>query len=144
MNQAGDVVVTGMGVVSPIGVGNDAFWKSLMDGVSGVRVRERFAETKLPLRIGAPVTDFDPKAFVKPRKALKIMCQPIQFGCAAAILAFDDAGYEKQTLEEVVCADRVLPPPKLPASSTAAPKTKTIITIVGESLPCGRSSPFGC
>lgn len=107
MNQAGDVVVTGMGVVSPIGVGNEAFWKSLIDGVSGVRVRERFAETELPLRIGAPVTDFDPKAFVKPRKALKIMCQPIQFGCAAAILAFDDAGYEKQTLEDVVCADRV-------------------------------------
>ena len=107
MNQTGDVVVSGMGVVSPIGVGNDAYWKSLVDGVSGVRVRESFADTDLPLRIGAPIVDFDPKPFVKPRKALKIMCQPIQFGCAAANLAFEDAGFEKQSLESVVSPDRI-------------------------------------
>jgi len=107
MNSTGDVVVTGMGVVSPIGVGNEAFWKSLIDGVSGVRVRESFADTELPLRIGAPIVDFDPKPFVKPRKALKIMCQPIQFGCAAANLAFEDAGFEKQSLESVVNPDRI-------------------------------------
>ena len=107
MNQTRDVVVSGMGVVSPIGVGIDAFWKSLIDGVSGVRVREAFANTEMPLRIGAPIADFDPKPFVKPRKALKIMCQPIQFGCAAANLAFEDAGFEKQTLESVVDPNRI-------------------------------------
>ena len=107
MNQTGDVVVSGMGVVSPIGVGTDAFWQNLLEGVSGVRVRESFADTDLPLRIGAPIHDFDPKPFVKPRKALKIMCQPIQFGCAAANLAFEDAGFEKQTLESVVSPDRI-------------------------------------
>lgn len=107
MNQTGDVVVSGMGVVSPIGVGTDAFWQSLIDGVSGVRVRDAFADTDLPLRIGAPIVDFDPKPFVKPRKALKIMCQPIQFGCAAANLAFEDAGFEKQTLESVVDPHRI-------------------------------------
>ena len=96
-----------MGVVSPIGVGTDAFWQSLIDGVSGVRVRDAFADTDLPLRIGAPIVDFDPKPFVKPRKALKIMCQPIQFGCAAANLAFEDAGFEKQTLESVVDPHRI-------------------------------------
>ena len=107
MNSTGDVVVTGMGVVSPIGVGTELFWQSLIDGVSGVRVRERFAETELPIRIGAPIADFDPKPFVKPRKALKIMCQPIQFGCAAANLAFEGAGFQKETLESVVSPDRV-------------------------------------
>ena len=107
MNSTGDVVVTGMGVVSPIGVGTEAFWQSLLDGVSGVRVRESFADTDLPLRIGAPIVDFDPKPFVKPRKALKIMCQPIQFGCAAANLAFEEAGFEKQSLESVVSPDRI-------------------------------------
>jgi len=107
MNQTGDVVVSGMGVVSPIGVGTDSFWQNLIGGVSGVRVREAFAETDLPLRIGAPIVDFDPKPFVKPRKALKIMCQPIQFGCAAANLAFEDAGFEKQTLESVINPDRI-------------------------------------
>jgi len=107
MNQTGDVVVSGMGVVSPIGVGTDAFWQSLINGVSGVRVRESFADTDLPLRIGAPIVDFDPKPFVKPRKALKIMCQPIQFGCAAANLAFEDAGFAKESLESVVSPDRI-------------------------------------
>jgi 3-oxoacyl-[acyl-carrier-protein] synthase II len=107
MNQTRDVVVSGMGVVSPIGVGIDPFWQSLIDGVSGVRVREAFADTEMPLRIGAPIADFDPKPYVKPRKALKIMCQPIQFGCAAANLAFEDAGFEKQSLEEVVNPDRI-------------------------------------
>ena len=107
MNSTGDVVVTGMGVVSPIGVGTETFWQSLIDGVSGVRVRESFADTDLPLRIGAPIVDFDPKPFVKPRKALKIMCQPIQFGCAAANLAFEEAGFEKQSLESVVNPDRI-------------------------------------
>ncbi len=107
MNQSGDVVVSGMGVVSPIGVGNDAFWQSLLDGVSGVRVRESFADTDLPLRIGAPIVGFDPKPFVKPRKALRIMCNPIQFGCAAANLAFEDAGFKKQELESVVDPDRL-------------------------------------
>ncbi|QEG21803.1 beta-ketoacyl-[acyl-carrier-protein] synthase family protein [Mariniblastus fucicola] len=107
MNSTGDVVVSGMGVVSPIGVGIDSFWQNLLDGVSGIRVRESFAETDMPLRIGAPIADFDPKPFVKPRKALKIMCQPIQFGCAAANLAFEDAGFEKQSLESVVSPDRI-------------------------------------
>jgi 3-oxoacyl-[acyl-carrier-protein] synthase II len=107
MNSTGDVVVTGMGVVSPIGIGAEAFWQNLLDGVSGVRVRESFADTDLPLRIGAPIVDFDPKPFVKPRKALKIMCQPIQFGCAAANLAFEDAGFEKQSLDSVVSPDRI-------------------------------------
>lgn len=107
MNQTREVVVSGMGVVSPIGVGVEPFWTSLVDGVSGVRVREAFADSDLPLRIGAPVADFDPKPYVKPRKALKIMCQPIQFGCAAANLAFEDAGFEKQTLESVIDPERI-------------------------------------
>jgi 3-oxoacyl-[acyl-carrier-protein] synthase II len=102
-----EVVVTGMGVVSPIGVGTDAFWSSLLNGVSGIRTRDAFADTDLRLKIGAPIADFDPKPYVKPRKALKIMCLPIQFGCAAASLAFDDAGFEKESLESTVNPDRV-------------------------------------
>ena len=65
-----DVVVTGMGVVSPIGIGVTPFWDSLRNRISGIRVREAFAETNLPWRIGADVRDFDGKAYVKPRKSL--------------------------------------------------------------------------
>ena len=94
-----EVVITGVGVVSPIGVGHDPFWQSLINGQSGASVREQFADTDLPFRIAAPVTDFEPKKFVKPRKALKIMCAPIQFGCAAAAMAAEMAGIETESLE---------------------------------------------
>ena len=107
MKPSSNVVVTGMGVVSPIGVGCDEFWQNLIDGVSGVRVREEFADTDMPLRIYAPIVDFDPKPYVKPRKALKIMCKPIQFGCAAAAIAFNDAGFKKEILEQQVSLDRM-------------------------------------
>ncbi len=94
MKSDPEVVITGLGVVSPIGIGIDPFWESLINGVSGVSVRERFADTDLPFRIAAPVTGFEPKQYVKPRKALKIMCDPIKFACAAAAMAVEQAGLE--------------------------------------------------
>jgi len=87
-----EVVVTGMGVVSPIGIGQDEFYTALMEGRSGVGVIESFEQSDLPMRIGAPVRDFEAKKYVKPRKALKIMCEPIKFGCAAAAMATEQAG----------------------------------------------------
>ena len=86
------VVVTGLGVVSPIGIGTDQFWESLVEGRGGIRIREEFADTELPLRCFAPVTGFEGKQWVKPRKALKVMCEPIQFACAAARMAAEQAG----------------------------------------------------
>ena len=94
MKPDSDVVITGLGVVSPIGIGIEPFWESLVGGVSGVRVREQFADTDLPFRIAAPVVGFEPKQYVKPRKALKIMCDPIKFACAAASMAVEQAGIQ--------------------------------------------------
>ncbi len=94
MKSDPEIVITGLGVVSPIGIGVEPFWDALVGGVSGVRVREQFSETDLPFRIAAPVTGFDPKQYVKPRKALKIMCDPIKFACAAAAMAVEQAGLE--------------------------------------------------
>ena len=74
-----DVVITGLGVVSPIGIGHQNFWDSLTSGASGVEVREAFQSTQWPFRIVAPVRDFSGKQFIKPRKAIKIMCAPIQY-----------------------------------------------------------------
>ena len=98
MNPSCEVVITGLGVVSPIGIGHDQFWESLTKGVCGVAVREQYAETDLPFRIAAAVKEFEAKQFIKPRKALKIMCEPIQFGCAAAAMAVEHAGLEKGQL----------------------------------------------
>lgn len=106
MNSDHDVVITGIGVVSPIGIGSEAFWQSLSQGVSGVRVRNAFSDCRLPCRIAANVQDFEPKHFVKPRKALKIMCEPIQFACAAAAMAVEQAGLDA-TSDRTVSPDRI-------------------------------------
>ncbi len=90
--QQPEVVITGVGVVTPIGVGRDAFWRSLLAGVSGVRRLARFNAEHLPVQIGAEIVDFDPSAFVSRRKSLKLMSRDAQFGLAAADLACRDAG----------------------------------------------------
>ncbi len=92
MNADHQIVVTGLGVVSPIGTGVDTFWDALLQRRNAVRVREEFADCEWPLKVFAPVTDFDPKKYVRPRKALKVMCPPIQYGYAAAIMALEQAG----------------------------------------------------
>lgn len=92
MPAPSDILITGMGVVSPLGVGLETFWNALLQGQSGVIERPEFAGTDWPFRIAAPIQGFDPKQLVKPRKALKVMCPPIQSGCAAANLAVEQAG----------------------------------------------------
>ncbi len=94
----GNVVITGMGVVSPIGLGPDAYWQSLCDQQSGVGILPDKAGTKLPVCMGAAIKDFEPKQHVKPRKALKVMCREIQTGFAAAGLAFEQAQLDKDQL----------------------------------------------
>lgn len=89
-----DVVITGTGLVTPIGIGRDAFLSSLNDRRSGVREMQEYAGTAedCPFRIGASIDDFDAKQFVNPRKAIKAMCREVQTGFAAAQIAADEAG----------------------------------------------------
>jgi 3-oxoacyl-[acyl-carrier-protein] synthase II len=89
-----EVVITGLGVVSPIGIGAEAFTASLRAGRSGVRPISLFDASGFPVRIGAEVVDFDPKAYVRPRKSLKVMSREIQFGFAAADMAMTAAGLQ--------------------------------------------------
>lgn len=99
MSQNPEIVITGMGVVSPIGIGIDSFWENLCNGNSGVRVREGFENFHSNASLAAPVSDFEPKKYVKPRKSLKVMCRQIQFGYAAATMAVESAGIEKGTID---------------------------------------------
>ncbi len=99
-------------MVSPIGIGRDRFWTALTEGHSGVRPIRAFAAAGLPVRIGAEVDDFDPKAYVRPRKSLKIMCRDAQLGMAAATLACQDAGLSAGMVDPerfgvVLGADRI-------------------------------------
>ena len=97
--QNREVVITGLGVVSPIGVGVDAFHTSIREGRSGVQRFSMADDVELPFQFGAELRGFDAKAFVKPRKAIKLMSRELQIGFAAAEIASEhaqiiDAGIE--------------------------------------------------
>ena len=91
-NQPPRVVVTGLGVVSPIGIGNDAFWSSLSSGRSGIGRLTAFRNEGFPLKLAAEIRDFDPTSHVRQKKFLKVMSRDIQLGVSAASLAMKDAG----------------------------------------------------
>jgi 3-oxoacyl-[acyl-carrier-protein] synthase II len=86
------VVVTGVGVVSPIGIGNDQCWNSLVSNRSGIDFLESIPGDGLPSAFGAEVRDFDPVLHLRDRKFLKVMSRDIQLGVASANLAVEDAG----------------------------------------------------
>lgn len=94
----GNVVITGVGVVSPIGIGNTSYWESLCQQRSGVAMLPDRGHARLPARIGASIQGFDPKQYVKPRKALKVMCLEIQTGFSAARLAVEQAQLDRESL----------------------------------------------
>lgn len=95
------VVVTGIGVVSPVGIGKDKFWQSLTQGRSGVSVIEpSTVEPKLLgySHIAGQVRDFDPLEFLDPKQARR-MDRFIQMGVAAASLARKDANLGESDVE---------------------------------------------
>ncbi len=94
-----EVVITGLGVVSPIGLGRDAFWQSLVTGSSGIALLGEFDSGYVRSPIGGQIRDFDPKLYVTPRKSLKVMSREIQIGFAAARLALEDSGLPAGTID---------------------------------------------
>jgi 3-oxoacyl-[acyl-carrier-protein] synthase II len=93
------VVVTGLGVVSPNGIGKDAFWSACVNGISGVGPIRSFDASGHPVRVAAEVSDFDITHWVPPehRKSLKIMGRAARFGVAASGMAVKDSGLELKT-----------------------------------------------
>lgn len=96
-----NVVITGLGVVSSIGIGCDLFFESLLSKRSGVcslsertdgHAKPGVVDQPAGMWIGSPVLDFEPKQYVRPRKALKVMCREIQMSFAASQLAIEHAG----------------------------------------------------
>ncbi len=92
------VVITGVGVVSPIGIGCESYWTSLNQLRSGVEQLPHRADVAIPLQIGGTIKDFDGKLYVKPRKSLKVMSREIQTGFSAAALAVEQSGLQSDQL----------------------------------------------
>jgi len=85
------VVVTGLGVVAPNGIGVEPFWQSLTGGVSGVGPITRFDASRHDARIAGEVKGFDPLQWIE-KKEVRKMDLFIQYAIAAAQMAYDDAG----------------------------------------------------
>ncbi len=99
------VVVTGMGMVSPLGNSVDETWSNVLAGKSGVRPIESFDVSAYSTRISASVKDFDSTPYLQPKEARK-MDVFVQFGMVAGIQAMRDSGLEvtDETASRVGCA----------------------------------------
>ena len=91
MQEQRRVVVTGLGVVSPLGTGVEKNWQALMAGRSGVRPITRFATEGFSSRIAGEVPDFRAEDFIEP-KEIKKMDLFIQYAISAASMAMQDSG----------------------------------------------------
>ena len=86
------VVITGLGVVAPNGIGKENFWSACISGRSGIRRVTHFDASPLPTRIAGEVADFEPEAFGITPEETRSTDRNTQFALAAANLALEDAG----------------------------------------------------
>jgi beta-ketoacyl-acyl-carrier-protein synthase II len=93
------VVITGLGVVAPNGIGKENFWNACISGRSGIRRVTRFDASPLPTRIAGEVPDFDPAALNITPQEVRYTDRNTQFALAAANLALEDAGFPHQLSE---------------------------------------------
>jgi 3-oxoacyl-[acyl-carrier-protein] synthase II len=87
------IVITGIGVVTPIGIGNAEFTKALKEGKSGASPIEYFDVSAYTTKFAASVKDFDPEQFIDKKKA-KRMAKFTQLGFAAAKMAIEDSALD--------------------------------------------------
>ncbi|WP_303722596.1 beta-ketoacyl-ACP synthase II [Malonomonas rubra] len=87
------VVVTGIGIVSPLGTGVEKNWTAITSGQSGLGPITRFDASELPSQIAGEVKDFNAEDFIE-KKEIKKMDLFIQYGLAAAEMAYNDSGLQ--------------------------------------------------
>ncbi len=87
------VVVTGLGLITPVGIGVKESWANIINGQSGIGKITKFDCSTFPSQIAGEVKNFDPLAYIPPKDARR-MDTFIQFGIAAGIEAFKDSGIE--------------------------------------------------
>jgi 3-oxoacyl-[acyl-carrier-protein] synthase II len=99
MNGKRRVVVTGLGIVSPVGNDVPTAWANILAGKSGIGPITNFDASTFPTKIAGEVRDFDPAKFVAP-KDVKKMDPFIHYGIAASVQALADAGLHPHEHDE--------------------------------------------
>ena len=93
------VVITGMGVLSPVGTGLDKFWSAITSGVSGIARITRFDPTDFSTQIAGEVKDFDPSGYIEKKEARR-MDRFSQYAVVSAAMAIQDAGLDMDSLDK--------------------------------------------
>jgi 3-oxoacyl-[acyl-carrier-protein] synthase II len=92
-NHRKRVVITGMGVITPLGMAVGEYWQNLVQGKSGIKQGVLCDYSEYPCTIAGEVTDFDPGQFINPKEARR-MARFSQLAVAAAGLAIEDSGLD--------------------------------------------------
>ncbi len=93
------VVITGVGLVSPLGSDKVEFWNNLIEGKSGISAVESFDVSQYPCRIAGEIKDFDPSRYMEKKEAKRVD-RFTQLGIAAALQAWRDAGLDNIDLDK--------------------------------------------
>lgn len=98
------ILITGMGILTPIGIGVDAFQDSLISGRSGIKKSELYSYLGVPDSCVGEISDFNDSTIKKQylkeqRKSLKVMCREIQLGVASANLVMEDSALDLTTVD---------------------------------------------
>ena len=96
--EAVKTVVTGMGVVTPLGCDLEEYWQAILDGKSGVELITRFDTSDYTSRIAAEVKDFDPSVYID-KKEMRRMDLSEQYAIGASQMAYDDAGLDNNSVD---------------------------------------------
>ena len=92
-------VITGMGVISPVGNHLDEFWNNLIEGKSGIGLLTRFDTTNLPTKVAGEVKNFEPTDWIN-KKESRHMDRFAQFAVAAAKMALQDSGLDLEKVDK--------------------------------------------
>jgi len=102
MSERPRVVVTGIGAVTPVGIGVDDFWAGITSGRNGIRLITQFPTEDLPVKVAGEVDAFDPAAYLGP-KEVRRTDHVVHFALASASMAWADAGEPEIVSERGGC-----------------------------------------
>ncbi len=93
------VVITGIGLESPVGSDKSTFWNNIINGKSGISAVESFDVSQYPCRIAGEIKNFDPSVYMEKKEAKRVD-RFTQLGVAAALKAWSDSGLDKVDLNK--------------------------------------------